>query len=61
MQFGGGAGGRLVGGFQVLAEPGLRRRYRITVHRSYFRGWKVSPSHYLNQQLDNVWLDPSMR
>lgn len=35
--------------------------YRITVHRSYFRGWKVSPSHYLNQQLDNVWIDPSMR
>jgi peptide/nickel transport system substrate-binding protein len=31
--------------------------YRITVHRSYFKGWKISPSHYLNQHLDNVWLD----
>ena len=34
--------------------------YRITVHRSYFKGWKISASHYLNQQLDNVWLDKSL-
>ncbi len=32
--------------------------YRTTVHRSHFKGWKVSPSHYLGQALDNVWLDP---
>ncbi len=31
--------------------------YRITVHRSYVKGWKTSPSHYLNQHLDNIWLD----
>ncbi len=31
--------------------------YRIIPHRSYVKGWKVSPSHYLNQALDNVWLD----
>lgn len=31
--------------------------YRIIPHRSYVKGWKISPSHYLNQQLDNVWLD----
>ncbi len=31
--------------------------YRIIPHRSYVKGWKVSPSHYLNQSLDNVWLD----
>jgi peptide/nickel transport system substrate-binding protein len=31
--------------------------YRIVPHRSYVKGWKVSPSHYLNQALDNVWLD----
>lgn len=30
---------------------------RISVHRSYVKGWKTSPSHYLNQHLDNVWLD----
>jgi peptide/nickel transport system substrate-binding protein len=30
--------------------------YRIVPHRSYVKGWKVSPSHYLNQALDNVWL-----
>ena len=31
---------------------------RTTVHRSHFKGWKVSPSHYLGQALDTVWLDP---
>jgi len=31
--------------------------YRIIPHRSYVKGWKISPSHYLNQALDNVWLD----
>jgi len=31
--------------------------YRIIPHRSYVEGWKISPSHYLNQALDNVWLD----
>jgi peptide/nickel transport system substrate-binding protein len=30
--------------------------YRIMPHRSYVRGWKISPSHYLNQDLANVWL-----
>ena len=31
--------------------------YKINPHRSYVKGWKISPSHYLNQQLDTVWLD----
>lgn len=31
---------------------------RTTVHRAHFKGWKISPSHYLGQALDNVWLDP---
>jgi peptide/nickel transport system substrate-binding protein len=30
---------------------------RIVPLRSYVKGWKVSPSHYLNQDLANVWLD----
>ena len=30
---------------------------KINPHRSYVKGWKISPSHYLNQHLDNVWLD----
>ncbi len=30
---------------------------RIIPHRSYVKGWNVTPSHYLNQQLDSVWLD----
>jgi peptide/nickel transport system substrate-binding protein len=31
--------------------------YRIVAHRSYVKGWKISPSHYLNQDLGTVWLD----
>jgi peptide/nickel transport system substrate-binding protein len=31
--------------------------YKINPHRSYVKGWKIAPSHYLNQQLDNIWLD----
>ena len=31
--------------------------YKINPHRSYVKGWKISPSHYLNQHLDQVWLD----
>jgi peptide/nickel transport system substrate-binding protein len=31
--------------------------YRIIPHRSYLKGWKISPSHYLNQDLSMVWLD----
>ena len=30
--------------------------YRIVPHRAVVRGWKISPSHYLNQDLGNVWL-----
>jgi len=30
---------------------------RIIPHRSYVKGWKVSPSHYLNQDLSGGWLD----
>ena len=31
--------------------------YRIIAHRSYMKGWKITPSHYLNQDLSGVWLD----
>ncbi len=30
--------------------------YRIVPHLSKVRGWTISPSHFLNQQLDTVWL-----
>jgi peptide/nickel transport system substrate-binding protein len=30
---------------------------RIIPHRAYMKGWKISPSHYINQDLANVWLD----
>ncbi len=30
---------------------------RIIPYRSYVKGWKISPSHYLNQDLSTVWLD----
>jgi peptide/nickel transport system substrate-binding protein len=31
--------------------------YRMVPHYSYVKGWKISPSHYLNQDLATVWLD----
>lgn len=34
--------------------------YKINPHRTYVKGWNIAPSHYLNQQLDNVWLDKSL-
>ena len=30
---------------------------RIVPYRSYVKGWKISPSHYVNQDLGVVWLD----
>jgi peptide/nickel transport system substrate-binding protein len=30
---------------------------RIVPHRSYVKGWKIGPSHYVNQDLGTVWLD----
>jgi two-component system, NtrC family, sensor kinase len=26
-------------------------------YRSYVKGWKISPSHYINQDLATIWLD----
>ena len=31
--------------------------YRIVPYRSYVKGWKINPSHYVNQDLATVWLD----
>ena len=31
--------------------------YRTVPYRSYVKGWKISPSHYINQDLSTVWLD----
>jgi peptide/nickel transport system substrate-binding protein len=31
--------------------------YRIIPYRSYVKGWKISPSHFLNQDLATIWLD----
>ena len=30
--------------------------HRIIPHNAKMKGWTVTPSHYLNQQLDTVWL-----
>jgi peptide/nickel transport system substrate-binding protein len=30
---------------------------RIVPIRSYVKGWKISPSHYINQDLGTIWLD----
>ena len=31
--------------------------YRIVPARSYVNGWRISPSHYINQDLATIWLD----
>ncbi len=31
--------------------------HRIIVHDKRLKGWKITPSHYLNQDLATVWLD----
>src|SRR5262249_37670621 len=31
--------------------------YRIEPYRSYLKGWKISPSHFINQDLATIWLD----
>ena len=30
--------------------------HRIVPHSARVRGWTITPSHYINQQLDTVWL-----
>ena len=30
--------------------------HRIVPHSAKVQGWTITPSHYLNQQLDTVWL-----
>ena len=34
---------------------------KINPHRTYVKGWKIAPSHYMNQHLDQVWLDASQK
>ena len=34
---------------------------RIIVERSYVKGWKIGPSHYINQDLADIWLDQTER
>jgi len=31
--------------------------FREIPQRSYVHGWKIGPSHYINQDLSNIWLD----
>ncbi len=30
---------------------------RVVPYRSYVKGWKIGPSHYVNQDLATIWLD----
>jgi len=45
---------------QAIFVPGFWW-YKINPHRTYVKGWKIAPSHYLNQGLENVWIDPKLR
>src|SRR3954466_5020750 len=31
--------------------------YRSVPYRAYVKGWKINPSHYVNQDLATIWLD----
>ncbi len=31
--------------------------YRIVPYRSYVKGWKISPTHFINQDLARIWLE----
>ena len=31
--------------------------HRIVVHHKKLKGWHITPSHYVGQDLTNVWLD----
>ena len=31
--------------------------YRMVPYHAYVKGWRISPSHYVNQDLATVWLD----
>src|SRR5580693_4104405 len=31
--------------------------YRIVPYRSYVKGWKIGPTHFINQDLARIWLD----
>ncbi len=31
--------------------------YRMVPERSFVHGWKIGPSHFINQDLSNIWLD----
>jgi len=30
--------------------------HRLVPHNARVRGWTITPSHFLNNQLDTVWL-----
>ena len=34
------------------------QRHRIVPHNARLKGWTITPSHFLNNQLDTVWLAP---
>lgn len=42
---------------EVASESITLWWYKINPYRSYVKGWKIAPSHYLNQSLENIWLD----
>jgi len=31
--------------------------HRIVPYRSYVKGWKIAPTHFINQDLSRIWLD----
>jgi len=31
--------------------------HRVVPYRSYVKGWKIGPTHFINQDLATIWLD----
>lgn len=41
---------------RLLKEAGIPEGFSFTFHSAKVKGWTVTPSHVLNNQLDTVWL-----
>ena len=42
----------------IAVVVSLFQWHRIVPHKARLRGWAITPSHFVNNQLDTVWLAP---
>ena len=41
----------------VLLSSRITNRNRIVAHSSNVKGWSITPSHFIGQDLTDVWLE----